>query len=737
MNTYIALTRSYLRLTLRDRAALFFTYLMPLIFFFMFSQMMHAERGTAVLVVNMVLTIGILGTGLFGAGMRATMDRDANILRRFKVAPITPAPIIVASMVVGILNFAPVYILILVLAHFMYGMAMPSNLISLTVFVFIGLLAFRAIGMMVASVANSMQESQILIQTLYMPMLFLSGATIPLSIMPEWVQTVGQFLPATHLFTGMESIMAKGESIFSNGTALGALVLTILVGCFIGVKLFRWEKEERLAPSAKLWVLAVLAPFVLMGMYQAHSKENVAKNKAFDRELSRRVTYLVRNARIFVGDGRVIENGAVLVREGKIAGIYTGESPTAASLKATEIDGAGKTLLPGLIDVHIHLAAPGGFYEKPEDYKPDQVLKHALTAYLYSGVTAVKSVGDPTGSVLKERDQLRSGVQTGTELFVSGPLFTTEGGHGTEFLKGEYFDRIPESSRKMMTEDFLRTPHNAEEARTQVDALKKRGVDAIKAVMEAGGPGMLFNRMDASILNAIVAAGHADQLPVSIHTGSRQDVADAIAAGGDSIEHGSARQILPGELFEQMKQRGMVYDPTLSVLEGVMALGTGKADPIERSLVQQVGPAKLIAGTRKFLQSTAAAKIRESFGQGNFDLTIANKNLLSAYQHGVLLATGSDAGNPLTFHGPTVHREMQLWVQAGIPPQVALQAATWNAARLLRAGNRIGLIQKGYEATFLLVDGNPLQDIAATERISTILFKGERIHRADLFEDEK
>ena len=428
MNAYVALTRTYLRLTLRDRAALFFSYIMPLIFFFMFSEMMHAERDTAALVVNMVLTIGILGTGLFGAGMRSVTDRETNILRRFKVAPISPAPMMVASFVVGLLNFIPVFVLILVLANRMYGMPMPRNLVSLTSFVLVGVLAFRAIGLMIGSVANSMQEAQILIQALYMTMLFLSGATIPVTIMPVWVQTVAQFLPATHLFTGMQSIMGSGESILRNATAVGALVLTILVGGFIGLKLFRWEKEEKLPASAKLWVVGVLAPCVLMGMYQAQSKENVAKNKIFDRELSRRISFLVKNARIFTGDGKVIENGSVLVRDGKIANLYQSEAPSAKDVKATEIDGAGKTLLPGLIDVHIHLGAPGGFYEKPADYAKEGTMKHALAAYLYSGVTAVKSVGDATGAVLAEREKIRTGGQLGAELFVSGPLFTTEGG---------------------------------------------------------------------------------------------------------------------------------------------------------------------------------------------------------------------------------------------------------------------------------------------------------------------
>jgi imidazolonepropionase-like amidohydrolase len=97
---------------------------------------------------------------------------------------------------------------------------------------------------------------------------------------------------------------------------------------------------------------------------------------------------------------------------------------------------------------------------------------------------------------------------------------------------------------------------------------------------------------------------------------------------------------------------------------------------------------------------------------------------------------GSDSGNPLVFPGPSIHRELQLWVQAGIPAAVALQAATGNAARLLRAGDRIGGVRQGMDANLLLVDGNPLQDIAATERISLVMFQGERIGRAELFQQK-
>ena len=114
-----------------------------------------------------------------------------------------------------------------------------------------------------------------------------------------------------------------------------------------------------------------------------------------------------------------------------------------------------------------------------------------------------------------------------------------------------------------------------------------------------------------------------------------------------------------------------------------------------------------------------------------------NQNLLNAYKTGVLLITGSDSGNLLVIHGPTIQHELELWVRAGIPPAQALQAATYNAAKVLRAGDRIGSIQKGRDATLVLLDGNPLQDISNTERIATVMFRGERVDRSDLFNQDK
>jgi imidazolonepropionase-like amidohydrolase/ABC-type multidrug transport system permease subunit len=738
MKAYLALTQNELRLAFRDKQVLFFNYLFPLIFFFFLSAMLHAERGgsTIAMIVTNVLVIGILGNGFFGAGIRAVQEREQNILRRFKVTPISPLPILGASLTTGLLLFIPAIALTLTLARVLYGMPVPDQPISLFLFLVIGAVAFRSIGLIIAAVSNSTGESNMLVQLLYMPMMFLSGAMIPSSMLPQWTQTVAQFLPASYLVSGMQGIITQHESLAANWQSAGALIITLCLALFVATRLFRWEKDEKLKASSKLWVLGVMLPFVLLGIYQFRTSEQIVKNRMLWRNLQRGDSFLIRNAKVFTGDGRVIESGSVLVRKGKIEAVYEGAGPDAASLKADIVEASGKTVMPGLIDVHVHVGAPGGAYADMKDYMSEHVSERALAQYLYSGVTTVKSTGDTLDTSIALRKRVADGDLLGSELFVSGPLFTTEGGHGTE-----YFSWLEGPAKAAALEQFARTPTSPAQAREQVRQLKNAGVDAIKAVLETGRTGMLFARMDLAMFRAVVEEAGAQTLPASVHTGNARDVEDAVDAGAASIEHGSFNDTIPDAVLAKMARNGIAYDPTLSVLEAVRDFAAGKPDLLRRSLVQQAVSQKLLLGTAAAIKDAAAKNV----AAGTVDraagiegaIRIAKDNLLRAWKAGVPLVTGSDAGNLLVFHGPTVHREMQLWVEAGIPPAVALQAATGNAAKLLRADARIGLIVPGHDANLLLVDGDPTREISATERISMVVLKGERVRRVDLFDAAK
>ncbi len=735
MKTYLALFRNNMRLTMRDRGVLFFNFLFPFLFFFAFAELFHAGKGEGIAYfVATVLVIGIMGNGLFGAGLRSVNEREANILRRFKVTPISPLPLLVASMASGWLLYVPVLVLLVGMAHFLYMMPMPRNLVSLFLLCSLGVCAFRAIGLILASVTNTAQETTILIQILYMPMLFLSGATIPAASLPIWAQTLGQFLPASHLVQGFQGIFFHNLTLADKDTAIaaGALLLTAVLGLFLAMQLFRWEKEQKIPPRNKLWVLAVLAPFIALGCFQAYSKENIGKNEALLRSLQRTGIILIRDVRVFTGDGKVIENGAVLIRDGKIDSVYEqGGAPDADKVRADVVEGAGKTLLPGLIDAHVHLTSSGGNFGSGDDFDEAKAILHSAAALLYSGVTAARSTGDGLDASIKTRAEIASGAKLGAQFFICGPMFTSEGGHGTEFTR-----YVPQSMRATIAAQLVRTPKTPEEARKMVDQLKRAGVDGIKAILEAGwGEGMLYDRLDLLLARAVGEEARAQNLPLAVHTGDARDVTDAIDIGASSIEHGSLRDEIPDSVLARMAQRGIYYDPTLDVAEAYSNYYGGRTDSLNGSLVQQTVSAKVLKETRDFLGSGKSADPGKAklFAHG-FDQGKAN--LLRAWKAGVPLVLGTDAGNPSVFPGPSIHHELQLWVQAGIPAEVALQAATSNAAKLLRASNHIGSIRPGLDANLLLVDGNPLTDIAATERISLVIYEGERVGRSALFDQK-
>ena len=271
MKQYLAIIAMDIKLALRLRAVIFFNYLFPLIFFFTFATVLgrSADKGAMVFVVTMSVTLGVLGSGFFGAGIRAIQERELGILRRYKVTPISPAPILVGSMVTGWIIFLPYIVLLLLMAHFLYQMPLPAHFFELLIFVSLGLIAFRSLGLVIASVANTMQEGTILVQLFYFPMLLLSGATFPAEKFSKAMTIIHNFIPATYLVKGMQNMMLKGQGLIEkeNLLAVVVMVLTILGGGLISMKLFRWEKEEKIRGSAKLWVLVVLLPFIVMGVW--------------------------------------------------------------------------------------------------------------------------------------------------------------------------------------------------------------------------------------------------------------------------------------------------------------------------------------------------------------------------------------------------------------------------------------------------------------------------------------
>lgn len=701
MKTYLAHIRTTLKLTMRERSVLFFNYLLPLLFFVVFAQSFGADRGGAISqVITMVLIMGVLGSGFFGAGLRAVQERELNILRRFKVAPITPLPILVSSLVTGVIAYLPSLAMVLLIARFYYGMPFPPRLLSLVALLTLGLVAFRSVGLTIAAVANSMQESQIIIQLMYLPMLFLSGATFPVSMLPDWLQVAAQFLPATYLYTGLNGILVRQETLAQNWVPVLGMLATTGVALLLGVKLFRWEKEEKLPGKAKLWLAAVMLPFLAMGVWQSYKQENIAKAKVLYRDMRRNRAMLIRGARIVVGDGKVIPAGAVLLRDGKIAQVFE-SVPAEDSVKAEVMEAAGKTVLPGLVDAAVHLSLPGGVPADKKQIEPFQMVERELAAHLYCGVVAVRSEADPQSLVRRVGLRIAGGEKLGAELLDPGKIFTAEGGP-------EYFQSLPEPARRMAEQDTVFAPKSVEEARQQVSDWK------------AGAVSVLFDpRMDEAVFDAIAAQARKQGLALRVRTRTVAAMEHAVAAGAAVIEVGALEPI-PDELFARMAKAKVRFVPALTAAEA----SEGRVELLDRTLVQQVAPEGLVAATK--------AAVSEPKEPGR--LAKASDNVARAWKAGVELVAGTDSGSFLLVHGPALHRELQLWVAAGVPADAAVRAATAGTARVLGLGDRVGLVKPGYDASLLVVDGDPGAEIAATERISSVFFRGERVNRAELFE---
>jgi ABC-2 type transport system permease protein len=271
LKTILTLAAMRIRITLRNKTFLFFSLLMPMVFFFLYGSVFAKGNPQAVTyLMGPVLSLTVMGT-FWGLSMQLVGWREQGILRRFRLAPISPAMMIAAGLLANYMLILPTVILELVLARFIYHVTAFGNLVTLFFLVILGITSFGALGLIVASVTNTMQETQIINQLLWFAFLFLSGATVPLSVLPHIVQRIGLFLPATYLVSGLQRGMVYGTGVLSLGVEIISLAAWGALAFVISSLLFRWEPEAKLPRNAKLWAVSTILPFVLLGIWENHN----------------------------------------------------------------------------------------------------------------------------------------------------------------------------------------------------------------------------------------------------------------------------------------------------------------------------------------------------------------------------------------------------------------------------------------------------------------------------------
>ena len=386
-----------------------------------------------------------------------------------------------------------------------------------------------------------------------------------------------------------------------------------------------------------------------------------------------------RAARVFDGvSEQAVENGAVVVEDGRIASV--GEA-RALPPGVEVVDLGNVTLLPGLIDAHVHLvwsasAEPHEVVER--ESRALTTLRCAANAALHlgAGVTSVRDVGATDGLSIDIARAVELGVISGPRVVAAGRAIAMTGGHG--WFIGREADGV-------------------EAVRHAVRSELKAGAECIKLMASGGVYGHAEEpgspQLTVEELRAGVAEAHKAGRKVAAHAYSAEAINNALSAGVDSIEHGS---FLDRATAERMREQGTYLVPTLSVYQAMSDRGPelGSPDYIQRK-------------TAEVLMAS-----REAFRL--------------ALETGVPLAAGTDCGAPGHPHG-TLPEELRVMVDAGATPLEALRYGPSAAAVVLGLAEEVGTLEPGKKADLLAVGGDPLRDVGALRDVRLVLRDGSEV----------
>jgi len=386
----------------------------------------------------------------------------------------------------------------------------------------------------------------------------------------------------------------------------------------------------------------------------------------------------------------------VIIRNGKIAELLSGYQQGPAG--ATLIDLKDKFVLPGLIDSHVHLDSDAGGNAALIEAFTDNPARAAYRAAgnakktLMAGFTTVRNLGDGTGATLALRDAVAAGELPGPRIIDGGRSISTTSGHMDATLS------VSEDLHNSIGQENL--CDGVESCRQAIRKQVRRGVDVIKIATTGGvnsriGAGLGRQLFDDEV-KSLVDTAHLYGKKVAVHAHGDDGVNIALAAGADSIEHGT---MLTDESIKLFKAAGAYYVPTLSTVNGYL----------ER-----------LAANPNAYPPDVLAKVQWRIG-------VTGKSLAKAYPAGVKIAFGTDAG--VSKHGRNAD-EFELMVKHGMPASAAIQAATMNAATLLGVEKEVGSLEPGKAADLIAVAGDPIADITTLKSVRFVMKDG-RVFKAE------
>jgi Imidazolonepropionase and related amidohydrolases len=389
----------------------------------------------------------------------------------------------------------------------------------------------------------------------------------------------------------------------------------------------------------------------------------------------------ITNVRLFDGT-RVVPHATVVIDGARIvaAGVKV-----AVPADATVIDGNGKTLLPGLIDSHTHVF-PGSL---------ERAFRFGVTTEM-DMFTSLRTLNP------LRAEQAKGPVTNRADIYSAGTLVTVAGGHGSQYFP------IP-------------TFKSGDDPQAFIDVRIAEGSDYIKFIVETGEAyGMKWPTLAKSDLAALIAAAHKRGKLAVVHISTASKARDAIESGADALVHIFGDKAPDAGFGKFVAAHHAFVVPTLTVTESTTGVGSGASLTTDAHLAP-------------FIDSDEMANLKGSFpksASGGENLAYAFEAVRQLRSAGVPILAGTDAPNPGTTHGASIHRELELLVKAGLTPTEALAAATSVPAKQFKLGDR-GRIAAGLRADLLLVDGDPTTDILATRNIVTIWKNGVALNRQE------
>lgn len=412
---------------------------------------------------------------------------------------------------------------------------------------------------------------------------------------------------------------------------------------------------------------------------------------------------VLKNFTLIDGTGRApLPNAAMILENGRIAWVGP-EAKLKPPPSAPVTDLQGKYIMPGIINLHVHLGATVGLDQNEKFFTPENVEKD-LKTYASYGVTTVLSMGTDKDSIFKMRDEQRAGRPTETRIYTAGQGFVFKGGYGG--LEG--------------VNHGVATVAEVEPA---VAAQAAKHVDFIKLWMDdhLGTK----KKMPYDIAQAIIESAHRHHLRVLAHIFYLQDAKQLVDYGVDGLAHSVRDKPIDPAFIADMKRHGTWQEAaTLSREASMFVYGQTPPFANDPFFTRSISPQVLAQ-----LKSPAyQQKMRSDpdFSRYPGFLHTAEHNLKTLADAGVPYAFGTDSGPPGRFPGYFAHWEMELMVQAGLTPMQVITAATGSAARFLHAED-LGTLEKNKWADLIVLDKNPLDDIKNTRTITAVYIAGKRV----------